>query len=34
MIREAMTSSDPKVPEEEPEWLADEEELARICGLR
>jgi len=34
MIREAMTSSDPKVPEEEPEWLADEEELARLCGLR
>lgn len=34
MMKEAMSSSNPNIPEEEPMWLDDEKELARLCGLR
>ena len=34
MIRKAMTGASPDYPEEEAEWIADEDELARLCGLR
>lgn len=34
MLKEAMKKSTLSVPDEEPLWLDDEEELARLCGLR
>ena len=34
MMRKAMAFDELNVLEEEPEWLTDEEELARLCGLR
>lgn len=34
MFKSAMERSAPSMPDEEPLWLGDEEELARLCGLR
>ncbi|KNY28169.1 integrase family protein [Pseudobacteroides cellulosolvens ATCC 35603 = DSM 2933] len=34
MMKEAMGASVNGIPEEQPLWLKDEEELARLCGLR
>jgi hypothetical protein len=34
MIRDAMEKSPYGLTEEEPLWMEDEEELARLCGLR
>lgn len=34
MLKSAMEKSASGVPEEEPIWLDDEEELARLCGIR
>ena len=34
MLKSAMERSAPSMPDEEPLWLGDEEELARLCGLR
>ena len=34
MIREAMSAATADCPEETAEWEADENELARLCGLR
>jgi site-specific recombinase XerD len=34
MMKEEMGTRMNGIPEEQPMWLADEEELARICGLR
>ncbi len=34
MMKEAMGASVNDIPEEQPMWLKDEEELARLCGLR
>lgn len=34
MMKEAMGASVNGIPEEQPLWLEDEEELARLCGLR
>lgn len=34
MRRNAMDKSNPELNAEKPLWLDDEEELARICGLR
>jgi hypothetical protein len=34
MMKEAMGASVNSIPEEQPLWLEDEEELARLCGLR
>ena len=34
MLKSAMEKSTSSVPNEEPLWLDDEEELARLCGLR
>lgn len=34
MLEEAMQSANTTIPDETPEWEGNEEELARICGLR
>lgn len=34
MIREAMDRSNPELNAEKPLWLEDEEEFAKLCGLR
>lgn len=34
MLREAMSAASTELPEETAEWEADENELARLCGLR
>ncbi len=34
MIKEAMEKSNPELNEDEPLWPDDEDEFARICGLR
>lgn len=34
MMKEAMGASVNGIPEEQPLWLKDEEELAHLCGLR
>jgi site-specific recombinase xerD len=34
MIKEAMEKSNPELNEEDPLWPDDEDEFARICGLR
>lgn len=34
MMKDAMGASVNGIPEEQPVWLEDEEELARLCGLR
>jgi site-specific recombinase XerD len=34
MMREAMERNKATVPDEAPLWLDDEEELARLCGIR
>ena len=34
MLKSAMEKSTSSVPNEEPLWLDDDEELARLCGLR
>ena len=34
MMREAMEHNEDSVPDENPLWLGDEAELARLCGIR
>jgi integrase/recombinase XerD len=34
MMRDAMEGSTADIPDEEAEWLTDDDELARLCGLR
>lgn len=34
MMKEVMASPSAGFPEEDAEWLMDEDELARLCGLR
>ncbi len=34
MMKEAMDAASGSIPEEEPEWPEDDEEMARLCGLR
>ena len=34
MMREAMESAYPTALNEKPTWIGDEDEMARLCGLR
>ncbi len=34
MMKEAMDAASESIPEEEPEWPEDNEEIAKLCGLR
>ena len=34
MLEEAMNTANSTIPDETPEWEENEDELARICGLR